>query len=241
MNPSANPAPAPTPIDELRDHLAALDLNTGMLAELVEKAQATLAAKDAEMARRKAQLDMWTSAAMDGNAAIAQLTARAEKAEAELTTLNAERAETRDIRREMIRAQDEATQLRAEVENIKAWANSKADEAQELRAELDACREVKERVAELTDYVSSQPWSRAGAYSTRSAIEHIKETEAALAAAKEDAERLEFLAVNAAEVRVEWDDGEGPIPPEFSIVEKGTGAIGRGPTLRAAIDAASKT
>jgi hypothetical protein len=57
---------------------------------------AALAAKDREIERRKAQLDMWTSAAMDGNAAIAQQAARAEKAEAELAevkdTLDAETA-----------------------------------------------------------------------------------------------------------------------------------------------------
>jgi small-conductance mechanosensitive channel len=42
-----------------------------------------------------------------------------EAVEHELATINAERAETRDIRKEMIKAQDEVAKLRAEVEQYK--------------------------------------------------------------------------------------------------------------------------
>jgi chromosome segregation ATPase len=52
---------------------------------------------------------------------IARLIAAAirEAVEHELATINAERAETRDIRKEMIKAQDEVAKLRAEVEQYK--------------------------------------------------------------------------------------------------------------------------
>ena len=97
--------PSPTPRSDAmqasgKAHYMSLDLARTLERELTEARatllaregeldamSAALAAKDREIARRKAQLDMWTSAAMDGNAAIAQLTARAEKAEAELASM----------------------------------------------------------------------------------------------------------------------------------------------------------
>lgn len=126
--------------------------------------------------------------------AVHQIWAMIDKLEQELATINAERAESRDTLKEMIKAQDEVAQLRAEVEELNEanrglskdngtlalQVGSLHAKNTQLRAELDACREVKERVAELTDYVSSQPWSRVGAYSTRSAIEHMKDTDTAL-------------------------------------------------------------
>lgn len=80
------PAPTPRTDDGPNPEMVISDqrFQIGFLQRELGSAHAALAAKDAEIARRKAQLDMWTSAAMDGNAVIAQLTARAEKAEAKL-------------------------------------------------------------------------------------------------------------------------------------------------------------
>lgn len=83
-----NPAPTPFTIrwTERGYVVSRPDIDEAEVV-LASEHQAALATKDAEIARRKAQLDMWTSAAMDGNAVIAQLTARAEKAEAERDAL----------------------------------------------------------------------------------------------------------------------------------------------------------
>lgn len=121
----------------------------------------------------------------------------------------------RELERELADIKAERDQLRAEVERLTKERDDWAACAKRTDAKM---------LHEQADHNKT--------------VDRLIECRAALAAAQKDAERLEFLAVNAAEVRVEWDDGEGPIPPEFSIVAKGTGVIGRGPTLRAAIDAA---
>jgi len=120
-------------------------------------AQAALAAKDAEIARRKAQLDMWTSAAMDGNAAIAQLTARAEKAEAELQKTQTDLAKQLEWGN---RAEAERNQLRAEVQQLhEANRGLSKDNGTlaltvgKLRAELAAAKLDTERLASAADEV----------------------------------------------------------------------------------------
>lgn len=151
--------------------------------------------------------------------------ARAEKAEAEVARLNG-------VERELTLTLREAN-----------------NENTELLKERDALRAEVERLnrpwtVSIIVPTKNDPFNRYSCevvdvgHSDRHLVVECSQLRAQLAAAQEDKERLELLEVNAAEVRVEWDDGEGPIPPEFSIVAKGTGVIGRGPTLRAAIDAA---
>lgn len=235
-----NPAPTPrAALDELKEHLAALDLYSGLLPELVAEAQAALAAKDAEIEAFKANNRYMRGHTAGYEEAERKWKARAEKAEASLATSIAFVARLQERQRELMKEAGELWHerdaLRAEVERLKlqnaslieqrdrlVQTRTPDDEVEELRAALAAAQQDKERLLEVV----------------REEIDRdiqfiIERCRAAIDAAKVDKERL----IKASAALLNELDGEA-----FEIVGTARAEVlyEQAASVRAAIDAARK-
>lgn len=150
----------------------------------------------------------------DMSAQVAQLTGAQDRMDAEIAMLTAD----------LFRATSERDQARQDIEE--RCAENDRERAAHLQAYQEAC---KERDAARRDYDKK----------THDLYNQLTAAESELAELRLDRERLDWLEKNAAELRVEWDDGEAPLPwPEFTVRIKDARSSPAHKSHRAAIDAA---